>query len=1774
MKRTLALILSLVMIFCLMPMSVQAEDSTPIADVTVINDSYTVTGLVTCISGSEVYVHDGTGGICAYFTAAPTGLELGDVIKVTGKFTYYNGTPELDKVPSYEKVTGSGLTLEAEEVAYNQLTSADFGRYVSLKKLTVAEVFDNNGAYSTPNITVTDANNSSFQLYKAACGKDAAGAWNVQVGDVINVKASVGVYTKDSTTAIGERIQLRTTNAAEFEDFVELVKAPTFSNAGGAIGPNTQITLSCETEGAEIFYKIDAGEYTKYTAAITVTESCTITAYAKLGEATSETVEASYYVSDGSAMNIVEALAAGTIESGAQVYGQLVYRFGNYGGINSAIIQYKDGDQIYGLQVFNALETYTDATGTPIEIGDWVVLTGKLGPYGGVQQMQSLTAIEKAPEALEGEDASAAQVFESLQAAIDAKAELLSEYILIKNVKLGKYIDNGSTLVSDPENSNIRINIFRAADYRKWHNENDVVDMYCVMSAYNVTSQLRNGTEMDYIMTKADTVAPIITLPGAFLDAEVGVDYTINCTVEDYSGIGSVKISYTIGAQTYNMLDMTAGADNSYSFVIPGSQIVGGNDSISFTVTALDAATIPNSGAAEAEIAVVDLPQIVGYAPESNAATGDNKRPTIMVEFANIGVNPTIVMTLGETAITPVFAGNRVTYTPSADMADGRYTVSIVVTRADGKAVELSWNFYVGEATFQHYFGQLHSHTAQYSDGSGTLKQAFDYAKYNAKNVDFLAVTDHSNYFDTASNLGDMTDPTKGTMTTDGSQTKWQEAKALTATYNDDTFVALYGYEMTWSGQYGHINTFNSVGFESRNAAKYVVRNGPGLIAYYDRLVEVAAIDQEAGRSTTVNQFNHPGSTFGTFEDFAHYSAAYDELITMVEVGNGEGKVGGSMYWPSYEMYTLALDKGWHLAPTNNQDNHKGGWGDSNTCRNVIYTDNFSEEGVYEAMRNMTMYATEDDDLEITYTLNDQIMGSSIQGEVDEVNIHVDFNDPTDRISTVSIIANGGVTVARKSFGTRSGTWDVTLPVEYSYYYVRIDQADSNIAVTAPVWVGEVLKIGISSVAKDTVVDLKGEPIEFTTTLFNYETEEMVVDKIVYSIDGAVKATVNDDFTVAAEGEDSSSIWVYTPNAAGRFTLDVEVTVLFKDTKYVFTQSMAFNVRDGADMKTMLIDANHANFYVSGNYANSDVAFIELAADYGIRSSHITEPITDAVLENCDLLVLTVPFRGASISVGNALYTEDELAAIEKYAQNGGSFIVTSKSDRLEPANQNEWASVISNGILEKIGAKARIGKGIVADVVNNTNEAYRLHFMGKDYYNFESPLAEYLLENTNSMFSCYNGAPVILNGATPVVTAFDTSFVSSFADYFSGSAYMPNPETERSSYYYDACGDQEDIVVVAEEQLEGGGFCITAGVTFFSTFEVKVELENAGTLQNTNYQIVCNLFRMLNPQKVTPIKEIMEDNRINVAYTIEGWVTANASGYNQEVAFFDCIYVQDESGRGINVFPVSGNYQIGQKVRISGMTSSYMGEIELNAGNEYGGSIYDITLPYAERAELIDIEYTMADRQTVETYFVHTDRLQTKLDEVCSKNKADFVEPAAIADNFVIDDNGKVSYANQEGYFMDVVTCSRSMANAKLGNLVEIYGRVTKIELDDNGILGAIYVNDGTGTATVFLDGYINCDCADCVLDADGYHDLSAVQVGATVRIRGIASKGQNSYEHSERIGSRIRIRNRADIQVWPGEIPKTGESTTALLWVGIAMLIALAGASGAIIVRRKLNH
>ena len=287
-------------------------------------------------------------------------------------------------------------------------------------------------------------------------------------------------------------------------------------------------------------------------------------------------------------------------------------------------------------------------------------------------------------------------------------------------------------------------------------------------------------------------------------------------------------------------------------------------------------------------------------------------------------------------------------------------------------------------------------------------------------------------------------------------------------------FVAIGGYEMTWSGStggWGHINTFNTPWFASRSNSKM------DLPAYYAKIAQSPA---------SISQLNHPGTTFGDFDDFDFYTPEADAVVDLVEVGNGEGAVRSSGYFPSYDYYTRALDKGWHVAPSNNQDNHKGNWITANDARTVILAPELSRDALYDAIRQKRVYATEDKNLDIMYKVNDQIMGSSLDNPT-TLNFSVSVKDPdaSDTISKISIIVDGGVVATEKTFDGNSANWDFTLPPQYNYYYVRIVEGDKDIAVTAPVWTGEIVPIGISKVEVSQDPQVVNNPVDVTATVYN-----------------------------------------------------------------------------------------------------------------------------------------------------------------------------------------------------------------------------------------------------------------------------------------------------------------------------------------------------------------------------------------------------------------------------------------------------------------------------------------------------------------------------------------------------------------------------------------------------------------------------------------------------------------------------------------------------------------
>ncbi len=1518
-NKLFAVLLALAMIIGTVPANVQAEElkKTTISDAKAgtQGESYLVEGVITMIEGKNIYLQDSTGGIALYLSEAATGVELGDTIKASGKLSEYNGLPQLGSA-TFTKT--SGMKLEAKKTTLTALSAKDLCTYVELSGLDVVEVYDNNGAYSSPNVTVSDGT-TSMQIYKAVVAKNGD-AWAIKAGDKVTVKAAVSCYK--------ETIQLRNTLTSE-------------------------ITLFTAEDAAEASLLKDGKSVVIYCEA----------AEGVLGEASAKAINPVSAELDGIELSVGNGARVFTIEENGDYY-----RF--YNETDGYLCSNGTGNNSF----------YSKDAG---EEADWKLIENKTGYF-----------------------------FESRAAKYKENSQFL-EYYSDSFKTYSKYSDSDASIYT--------FSLFAAPE---------------------------------------EVTAGIVNIPsviaGALPSANCGEDYKFGFSVDAIFGVKNLTVK--LGSEELEYVEN----NGVYSVSIPAKLITG--EKLTVSVAGTDETSVKFSESFT--ISVVDQPIFKNMTPAAQSQTEAEKKPVISVEVSNAGNDPTITMTVAGKEVKPSYKDGVISYTPSADMADGRTNVTVTVTRADGVSAIGAWNFTVGKATEQLYFGQLHSHTAEYSDGAGTLAEGLDYIASlpESANVDFVAFTDHSNYFDTTAEANPEGALYDMSLATAYSNEMWAKYKGDIESFNktQSDVVAIAGFEMTWSGGPGHINTFNTEGIVSRNNSTLNNKtDNAGLKAYYALLSEKEGAD-------SISQFNHPGSTFGTFIDFSFWDAVVDTRIQLVEVGNGEGAIGAGGYYPSYEYYTMALDKGWHVAPTNNQDNHKGKWGNGNEARDVVLTDNFSEEGIYEAIREYKVYATEDKNLEIYYTVNGLPMGSQIEEIPEKLDIKVQAFDPdlADSISKVEVIVNSGKVAHMwdAQADLAKGEFTVSLAPEYSYYYIRVTEGDGDLAVTAPVWVGETLKLGISSVATSTSTPVTDEELTITTTIFNSEEEAANVKKVVYTTNGSVVlGTDSKGYTVPSLGTFDID-FAYTPETAKVMNVTATVYIEQGGVEYVYSMDLTLDVMDAEDLVYIGVDASHYNEYVAGNYKDSMGNFGELAAGYLVRlvELYTSEDLIDACNnEKYKAIIMTAPSRRLADAQANpGVYSEDEIVALKKFAQGGGTLVLAGWSDYYEnydviiSDSSIKHMAVTQNSVLEAIGSSLRITDDATHDDTLNGGQTQRLYFSS---YNFDSFLlnrVELDEEYPNDVmyterYSQYGGATIHVvdkNGnptteipanVTPVVFGHAGTYSKDSDNDGIGGASVPK-------YAY-ADGDDRLMVLATETLTWDDGtesLVIVAGAAFMSNFEVQATIADSGSEKNySNYKICENLCEYINPVKITDIATVQKQTEAGIKYTIEGIVTSNASGYDKDTAFFDCIYVQDETA-GVCCFPVAGNYKVGDKVRITGIVDFYQGEREL--------SVSSIT----------------------------------------------------------VIGSGSVAPEN--------VTAKQINDGSVVGSLVTLKGNVESFELQ-NGLVQTILVKDKSGeVARVFIDGYITTDA-----------DVKGLKKGASITVTGIASY-DNTFDGA---APRIRISNRADV-------------------------------------------
>lgn len=308
----------------------------------------------------------------------------------------------------------------------------------------------------------------------------------------------------------------------------------------------------------------------------------------------------------------------------------------------------------------------------------------------------------------------------------------------------------------------------------------------------------------------------------------------------------------------------------------------------------------------------------------------------------------------------------------------------------------------------------MHNHADAYGDnGTGTIAENLDYMMNNATpSFDFGGLSPHSHM-----------------VTSPDMLTYWAEMDAMT----NSTFVAVPGQEWSTLSTSNHVNVY--LGNE-----RCGVPNGD-IPGFYNWL----------NTSQGYGSFNHPWSSGGSdMNNWEYYPwqdkpGNYSGKMVMMEMKLAAGDGSGFM------DYIEALDNGWHIGISVNDDDHGGTPGDKyvNNPRTGMWLDDLTPNSVEMAFRELRFFGSQLEDGYIDLRVDNYTMGDIFAGS-NGMELYARLN-PNFNYSSVDIYING---TAYAMTQMNTSHYSYTIPAaEDHYYFVRArEDVTGAYIISSPMW--------------------------------------------------------------------------------------------------------------------------------------------------------------------------------------------------------------------------------------------------------------------------------------------------------------------------------------------------------------------------------------------------------------------------------------------------------------------------------------------------------------------------------------------------------------------------------------------------------------------------------------------------------------------------------------------------------------------------------------------------
>lgn len=519
-----------------------------------------------------------------------------------------------------------------------------------------------------------------------------------------------------------------------------------------------------------------------------------------------------------------------------------------------------------------------------------------------------------------------------------------------------------------------------------------------------------------------------------------------------------------------------------------------------------------------------------------------------------------------------------------------------------------------GSLPYTIYYGNLHSQT-NHSDGGGDVStcvdaqppqsapygpaDAYQYALNDG--LDILMTSEHNHMYDGSTGTNTSASPTTA-------HNLFQSGLQAASTFNaaHSNFLAIYGLEWGVISNGGHLNIFNTP-----SLLEWEYNSSNQLIGdVFTAKSDYASLYTLMKTNGWVGQFNHP-ATSGQFnaggQDLG-YTADGDQVMALAEVLNSsafshnttETETSRTSYEAAFNIF---LERGYHVAPSSDQDNHCANWGASYTNRTGVLIPNgtaLSLNAFLDAVRARHVFATEDKTGQIVLTANGHLMGDrfSNSGALTlTVNYASTAGHTVQRVQVFEGVPGSNGTVATTS---STATTTITPANGDHFYYAKITQDDGKQLWSAPVWVTQGAGGGDTT---PPTVSASESGSSGSITLSANATDNVGVTKVEFYIDGALTATdtatpytATVDSTTLANGSHSLVAKAY--DAAGNVGTSSTVSFSVSNSTGGDTTPPTVSAAESGSSGTISLSATASDnvgvtkveFYVDGALKATDTA--------------------------------------------------------------------------------------------------------------------------------------------------------------------------------------------------------------------------------------------------------------------------------------------------------------------------------------------------------------------------------------------------------------------------------------------------------------------------------------------------------------------------------------------------------------------------------------------------------